>query len=93
VLKDQLSRSGTGFDKYSILARVHNPEKVTGVVQAAYHELFEISLVLGVSREKHRMGLQKSGSFECPSAKRLPNMERSEQGGHKLHSDLDEEER
>jgi hypothetical protein len=36
------------------------------------HELIEIALVLGVSREKHRMGLQKSESFECPSAKRLP---------------------
>ncbi len=39
VLKDQLSRSGTGFDEYSVLARVHNPEKVPGVVQAVYHEL------------------------------------------------------
>ena len=62
VLKDQLCRSEARFEENEILALVHHPEIVPGVVEAVCHELVKIPESLGVSRIKHRMGLRQAGS-------------------------------
>lgn len=54
VLKDQLCRRGTRFDEWSILARIHGPEKVPGVVEAVHTET--IDLPLGEERKVRRHG-------------------------------------
>jgi len=61
VFKDQLCRVGTRFDEYSILTRVHSPEKVPGVVEAVCHEVINIPRDFCPSREKHRLGLRQMG--------------------------------
>jgi len=60
VLKEQLCQVGTWFHEYSILTRVHTPEKVPGVVEAVYHEVIKIPSSC-LTREKHRIGLQQAG--------------------------------
>jgi hypothetical protein len=63
VLKDQFCRVGRRFEELTILNKhVHKPERVPGVVVAAYGE--QINLPLSVSNErcKHRLGLGESGS-------------------------------
>ena len=61
VLKDQLCRDGRRFAELEILDKyVHKPERVPGVVVAAYGE--EIRHPLSEERTKHRLGLGESGS-------------------------------
>jgi len=61
VLKDQLCRKGRRFAELDILDKyVHKPERVPGVVVAAYGE--EIRHPLSEERTKHRLGLGESGS-------------------------------
>ena len=61
VLKDQLCRDGRRFAELEILDKyVHKPERVPGVVVAAYGE--KIRHPLSEERIKHRLGLGESGS-------------------------------
>ena len=61
VLKDQLCRKGRRFAELDILDKyVHKPERVPGVVVAAYGE--KIRHPLSEERIKHRLGLGESGS-------------------------------
>ena len=61
VLKDQLCRKGRRFAELDILDKyVHKPERVPGVVVAAYGA--EIRHPLSEERTKHRLGLGESGS-------------------------------
>ena len=61
VFKDQLYRVGTRLYESDILTRVHSPEKVPGVVEVVYHEVFKIPRDFCPSREKHRLGLRQIG--------------------------------
>jgi len=60
VLKDQLCRSDTRFDKQSILNHIHQPVRVPGVVEVVHSQTIETPLTDG--RQKHRLGLRQSGS-------------------------------
>jgi hypothetical protein len=61
VLKDQFCRVKRRFDELRILNKyVHKPERVPGVVVAAYGE--QIKPPLSEERCKYRLGLEESGS-------------------------------
>jgi len=60
VLKDQLCRPDTRFNEQSILIHIHQPVKVPGVVETVHSETIKAHLSEG--RQKHRLGLQQSGS-------------------------------
>ncbi|KAH9972175.1 hypothetical protein BGW80DRAFT_1316947, partial [Lactifluus volemus] len=71
VLKEQLCRIGRRFDERTILAKVHQPMRVPGVVEAVVSEITPAPLSPG--RVKHRLGLVQTGSLfrSIPTAKKM----------------------
>jgi hypothetical protein len=69
VLKDQLCRTERRFNEFVILAKIHQPTIVPGVVEAVDGEIIPAPLSPG--REKHRLGLRQMGSpfMSIPTAK------------------------
>jgi len=63
VLKDKFCRVERHFEELTILNEyVHKPERVPGVVVAAYGEKIELPESVSAKRCKHRLGLEESGS-------------------------------
>jgi hypothetical protein len=63
VIKDQFCRVQRRFEELTILNEyVHKPERVPGVVMAAYGEKIKLPPPLFKERCKHRLGLGESGS-------------------------------
>ncbi|KAG9016674.1 hypothetical protein FRB90_002538 [Tulasnella sp. 427] len=61
VIKDQLCGIKNRFSEHTIFQRIHNPERVPGVVESVYHDLIYPPPRFGVGRIKHRHGLRQVG--------------------------------
>jgi hypothetical protein len=71
VIKEQLCRTDKRFDEWTILAKIHRPKTVPGVVEAVWRETMKNTLCPG--RTKYRLGLQQTGLpfARIPTAKKM----------------------
>jgi hypothetical protein len=59
VIKEQLCRTGSRFDEFTILTNIHQLITVPGVVEAIWGETIEATL--SSKRKKHHLGLWQRG--------------------------------
>jgi hypothetical protein len=71
VIKEQLCRTGSRFDEFTILTNIHRPMTVPGVVEAIWGETIEATL--SSERKKHHLGLRQRGLpfTSIPMAKKM----------------------